>query len=95
MNERMFAELFAGEGRAKVIRHLFEHPNREFSAREIAAATNLDPGNTHRLLRRFEVAGIVHRGSQSKTSYQASSNPSFAPLVALFQQSSDLVTDRR
>ena len=93
MNEKAFAELFGGEGRFKVLRHLFEHPGEAFSAREIAADADLDPGNTHRWLQRWAQAGLVQRSPATKSSFQASADPALSPLVALFQQSSDLVGD--
>jgi hypothetical protein len=92
MNEKMFAELFGGVGRVKALRHLFEHPNEEFSARELAAQAKLDPGNTHRWLQRWEVVGLVKRGA-AKAGYQVARDPSLVPLIDLFRQSSALVAD--
>jgi hypothetical protein len=95
MNDRMFAELFGGEGRFKALRILFEHADEEFSSRELAAAAQTDRGNTHRWLQRWEEAGLVRRGVATATNFQASDDPALAPLVSLFRQSSDLVADLR
>ncbi|HVW51498.1 MAG TPA: nucleotidyltransferase domain-containing protein [Trinickia sp.] len=94
MNETMFAELFGGVGRFKALRYLFEHPNEEFSARELAVNAKLDPGNTHRWLQRWEAAGLVRRGT-TKAAYRVAQDPALAPLITLFHQSSALVADLR
>ncbi|MGN6804645.1 MAG: nucleotidyltransferase domain-containing protein [Trinickia sp.] len=92
MNEKMFAELFGGAGRFKALRYLFEHPNEEFSARELAVKAKLDPGNTHRWLQRWEAAGLVKHGT-TKAGYRVAQDPALAPLITLFCQSSALVAD--
>jgi hypothetical protein len=95
MNDRMFAELFGGEGRFKALRYLFEHADEEFSSRELAAAAHTDRGNTHRWLQRWEESGLVRRGVVTATNFRASDDPALAPLVNLFRQSSELVADLR
>lgn len=95
MNEKMFAELFGGGERFKALRCLFEHAESEFSSRELALAANTDRGNTHRWLQRWQEAGLVVPGRKSATSFHASPDPALAPLVTLFRQSSDLVSDLR
>ena len=92
MNEKMFAELFGGAGRFKALRYLFEHPNEEFSARELAAKANVDPGNTHRWLQRWVAAGLVKHGTTA-AGYRVAQDPALAPLVTLFSQSNALVAD--
>jgi hypothetical protein len=92
MNETMFAELFGGAGRFKALRYLFEHPNEEFSARELATKAKLDPGNTHRWLQRWQASGLVSHGT-TKAAYRVAQDPALAPLIALFRQSSVLVAD--
>jgi hypothetical protein len=92
MNETMFAELFGGVGRFKALRYLFEHPNEEFSARDLAAKAKVDPGNTHRWLQRWEAAGLVKRGT-TKAGYRVAQDPALAPLITLFSQTNALVAD--
>jgi predicted nucleotidyltransferase len=95
MNERMFSELFGGGERFKALQYLFSHADGEFGSRELAAAAKTDRGNTHRWLKRWQDAGLVIQGTKSPTHFRASPDPALAPLVALFRQSSDLVTEVR
>ncbi|HDR9767565.1 TPA: nucleotidyltransferase domain-containing protein [Burkholderia cepacia ATCC 25416] len=93
MNDKMFAELFGGMGRFKVLQHLFEHPEQTFSARELAAATALDPGNVHRLLQKWEQVGLVRRAQ--KTGFRVTDDPALNLLGALLRQNTELVNDLR
>ncbi|NRO94630.1 MarR family transcriptional regulator [Paraburkholderia sp. NMBU_R16] len=88
----MFAELFGGAGRFKALRYLFEHPNEEFSARELATKAKLDPSDMHRWLQRWQAAGLVRHGT-TNAAYRVARDPALAPLITLFHQSSALVAD--
>ena len=95
MNTAMFAELFGGAGRFKVLRHLFENPDKEFSARQLSTAAATDSGNTHRWLQRWESVGLVSRSKTNPLRYKSSQDPALKPLVELFSQSNSLTSKLR
>ena len=86
------SELLGGAGRYKALRCLFEHPDKGYGPRELAAETGVDPGNLSRWLRRWADLGLLERRTQSRqTVYVASMDPALAPLRTLLQQDSELV----
>ncbi|WP_343631054.1 nucleotidyltransferase domain-containing protein [Roseateles sp.] len=92
MNESQLTEVFGSIGRFRVLRALFAEPARGFGQRELAAEAGTDVGSVARWLRRWVAAGLVSRRQQDGLPrYQASPDPSLAPLVALMQQDSRLV----
>lgn len=95
MNTAMFSELFGGTGRFQVLRHLFENPDKEFSARQLSAAATTDSGNTHRWLQRWESVGLVRRSKGNPLLYTSSQDPALQPLVELFSQSNSLTSKLR
>ncbi|MBO9687159.1 MAG: nucleotidyltransferase domain-containing protein [Mitsuaria chitosanitabida] len=96
MNESQLTEVFGSIGRFRVLRTLFAEPARGFGQRELASEAGIDAGSIARWLRRWVAAGLVTRREQDGLPrYQASKDPSLAPLVALMQQDSRLVRTLR
>ncbi len=92
VNTQLMSELLGGAGRYKALRCLFEHPDKGYGPRELAAETGVDPGNLSRWLRRWADLGLLERRTQSRqTIYVASMNPALAPLRTLLQQDSEVV----
>lgn len=87
MNTALMAELLGGSGRYKALRCLYEQPERAFGTRELAALAGIDPANASRWLRRWSEVGLVERRMERGTPvFQASRDPSLAPLAQLLQQ---------
>lgn len=96
MNETHLTELFGSAGRFKVLRVLFAEPGRGFGQRELAAEAGTDAGSVARWLKRWAGVGLVTRWERDGLPrYQASSDPSLAPLVQLMRQDSVLVRTLR
>ncbi|OWQ90357.1 hypothetical protein CDN99_13425 [Roseateles aquatilis] len=96
MNEAQLTEVFGSAGRFRVLRALFAEPGRGFGQRELATEAGTDAGSVARWLRRWASAGLVTRREQDGLPrYQATMDPSLAPLVALMQQDSVLVRTLR
>lgn len=96
MNDVQLTEIFGSAGRFKVLRALFAEPGRGFGQRELASVADIDAGSVSRWLRRWTSAGLVTRRERDGLPrYQASADPSLAPLVLLMQQDSLLVRTLR
>lgn len=92
MNTELMSELLGGAGRYKALRCLFEHPDKGYGPRELAAETGVDPGNLSRWLRRWADIGLLERRTGIRqTLYAASMSPALAPLRALLQQDNEVV----
>lgn len=86
------AELLGGVGRYKALRRIFEHPDKGYGPRELAAETGVDPGNLSRWLRRWADLGLLERRTRSRqTVYVVASDPALAPLRTLLQQDGEVV----
>ncbi|MFT3816399.1 MAG: nucleotidyltransferase domain-containing protein [Rubrivivax sp.] len=91
MNVQMLAELFGGAERSKALKCLFANPGRDFGARELASAAQVDPGNASRWLRRWAAAGLLEtRQVLNRPRYSVSRDPSLAHLKLFFQHDSEL-----
>jgi predicted nucleotidyltransferase len=87
MNTALMAELLGGSGRYKALRCLYEQPARSFGTRELAALAGIDPSNASRWLRRWADVGLLERRTERGVPvFQASADPSLAPLAQLLQQ---------
>ena len=96
MNLPALAELFGSADRFRVLRVLFSEPGRGFGQRELARSADVDPGHVSRLLKRWVQVGLVQRvQADGLPRYFATTDPAFAPLVALMQQDSELVATLR
>ena len=96
MNDTSLTELFGSAGRFKVLRVLFAEPGRGFGQRELAAEAGIDAGSVARWLKRWSGVGLVTRWERDGLPrYQASADPSLAPIVQLMQQDSLLVRTLR
>lgn len=96
MNDTQLTEIFGSVGRFRVLRTLFAEPGRGFGQRELAAEAGTDAGSVSRWLRRWASAGLVTRRERDGLPrYQASGDPTLAPLVLLMQQDSLLVRTLR
>ncbi len=92
MNETQLTEIFGSAGRFRVLRTLFAEPGRGFGQRELAAEAGIDAGSVARWLKRWASVGLVSRRERDGLPrYQASADPTLAPLVLLMQQDSLLV----
>lgn len=71
---------------------LFMRAEESFHVREIARLTGVDAGNAHRVLRRFEQAGLVTATrSGNQRHYQANrESPIFAELQGIMRKTSGL-----
>ena len=86
-------EIFGSGVRFRALRALFAEPGRGFGQRELAAEAGIDPGGVAKLLKRWVASGLVTRRQQDGLPrYHASADPALAPLVALMQQDSALVS---
>jgi predicted nucleotidyltransferase len=93
MNEAQMVEMFGSVVRFRALRALFAEPGRGFGQRELAAEAGIDPGGVAKLLKRWVASGLVTRRQQDGLPrYHASADPALAPLVALMQQDSALVS---
>jgi predicted nucleotidyltransferase len=93
MNEAQMVEIFGSVVRFRALRALFAEPGRGFGQRELAAEAGIDPGGVAKLLKRWVASGLVTRRQQDGLPrYHASADPALAPLVALMQQDSALVS---
>lgn len=93
MNEAQMVEIFGSGVRFRALRALFAEPGRGFGQRELAAEAGIDPGGVAKLLKRWVASGLVTRRQQDGLPrYHASADPALAPLVALMQQDSALVS---
>ena len=93
MNEVQMVEIFGSGVRFRALRALFAEPGRGFGQRELAAEAGIDPGGVAKLLKRWVASGLVTRRQQDGLPrYHASADPALAPLVALMQQDSALVS---
>lgn len=87
MNTALMSELLGGSGRYKALRCLYEQPTRAFGTRELAALAGIDPSNASRWLHRWSKVGLVERRTERGVPvFQASRDPSLAPLAQLLQQ---------
>lgn len=93
MNNLLFAELFGGKSRLKVLRCLFEHNDQAFGLRELAMQSQTDSGNLTRLLNRWEKAGLINVIPGRVRRYQASPDPSLMILKKLLTQTSEMTND--
>lgn len=91
---KLMQELLGGAERAKALACLFEHAQREFSARELAQAAHIDAGNVSRWLRRWADAGLLDRTS-TRGRYRVAARDTLRPLIAFFQQQSALAQSLR
>ena len=81
------SELLGGSARYKALRCLYEQPARAFGTRELAAEAGIDPANASRWLRRWSEVGLVKKTMERGAPvFQASRDPSLAPLAQLLQQ---------
>lgn len=79
-------ELLGGSARYKVLRCVYEHPDRIFATRELAGLAGIDPGNASRWFRRWADVGLLERHiERGRTLFRASRDPSLAPLRQLLQ----------
>lgn len=93
MNETQMVDVFGSVVRFRALRALFAEPGRGFGQRELAAEAGIDPGGVAKLLKRWVASGLVTRRQQDGLPrYHASADPTLAPLVALMQQDSALVS---
>jgi predicted nucleotidyltransferase len=93
MNEAQMVEIFGSVVRFRALRALFAEPGRGFGQRELAAEAGIDPGGVAKLLKRWVASGLVTRRQQDGLPrYHASADPALAPLVALMEQDSALVS---
>jgi predicted nucleotidyltransferase len=89
MNSALMSELLGGSARYKALRCLYEHRARAFGTRELASLAGIDPSNASRWLRRWSDVGLVERRMERGVPvFQASRDPSLAPLAQLLQQDS-------
>jgi predicted nucleotidyltransferase len=89
MTNALMAELLGGAARYRALRCLYEHPQRVFGTRELASNAGIDPSNASRWLNRWSELGLVQkRTERGFPVYQASKNPTLAPLAQLLQQDS-------
>jgi predicted nucleotidyltransferase len=87
MNTALMSELLGGAGRYKALRCLYEQPACAFGTRELATLAGIDPANASRWLRRWSDVGLVERRVERGVPvFQASRDPSLAPLAQLLQQ---------
>jgi predicted nucleotidyltransferase len=95
--ESALRELFGGQLRYRVLRTLFEQPDREFHLRGLASAARVDAGNTHRVLKRLIDAQLCEVVAAAPyTKYRArKDNPLYSDLVRLFSRGSELMSDIR
>lgn len=90
MNTILLSELLGGTARYRALRCLYEHADREFATRELAAAAGIDPGNASRWLRRWAQVGLLEQREQRGGNvYRASRDPALEPLKLLLQQDSE------
>jgi len=82
----MLRELCGSAERYRMLRALFEHPDRELPLRRLASAAEVDPGNASKLLKRLEHSGLCERiGIGRNCKFRAPRNNAlFEPLRALF-----------
>lgn len=95
--ESTLRELLGGQLRYRVLRTLFEQPDRAFHLRGLASAAHVDAGNTHRVLKRLIDAGLCEAVADAPyTKYRArKDNPLYNELVQLFSRGSELMSDIR
>lgn len=87
MNTELMSELLGGAARYKALRCLYEHPDKTFGTRELAAQAGIDPSNASRWLRRWSEVGLVERlDERGYPVYRASRSPALAALARLLQQ---------
>jgi len=86
------AKLLFGADHRRLLGLLFMRAEESFHVREIARLTGVDAGNAHRVLRRFEQAGLVTATrSGNQRHYQANrESPIFAELQGIMRKTSGL-----
>ena len=93
--EAMLREVCGSDARFRILRALYEQPNRELHLRRLASTAQVDPGNTSKLLARLGRAGLCERiAGDPYPKYRARrDNPLHEQLSALFVRASDLIAD--
>ncbi len=93
MNSALLAELFCGQGKARLLSALFL-ADRAQSPKEFSTATGLDRGGVSRWLSRWSQLGIAERNASGRgVTYSAARNPVLDNLRPLFLRYSDLASD--
>ena len=95
VNEIILREVCGSAARFRILRALYEQPNRELQLRRLASTAQVDPGNASKLLARLARAGLCERvAGDPYPKYRARrDNPLHAQLSALFVRASDLSAD--
>lgn len=90
-------ELFGGQLKYRILRTLYEQPDREFHLRGLAAAADVDAGNAHRMLRRLIEAHLCEAVPDKPfVKYRARRDgPLWQDLVRMFSRGSELIEDIR
>lgn len=93
VNETILREVCGSNARFRILRALYEQPNRELHLRRLASTAQVDPGNASKLLARLARAGLCERvAGDPYPKYRARrDNPLHAQLSALFVRASDSI----
>lgn len=94
-HEAILREVCGSEARFRVLRALYEQPDRELHLRRLASTAQVDPGNASKLLARLIRAGLCERvAGDPYPKYRARrDNPLHEQLSALFVRASALSAD--
>ncbi len=84
--DALLREVFGSDERYRVLRTLYEQPERALPLRRLASAAQVDPGNASKLLKRLALVGLCERveGDSHPTFRAPRDNPLLGPLSALF-----------
>ena len=95
VNETILREVCGSDARFRILRALYEQPNRELQLRRLASTAQVDPGNASKLLARLARAGLCERvAGDPYPKYRARrDNPLHEQLSALFVRAHDLTAD--
>lgn len=85
-NDALLREVFGSDERYRILRTLYEQPDRALPLRRLAGTAAVDPGNTSKLLKRLAAVGLCERiEDDTRPKFRAPRNhPLQALLSALF-----------